>query len=231
MFDRDFSTPDAQAKTERPLAVIFDLDGTLLDTEPLYTLSAQRVAARFGKSFDWTLKSQTMGGDAEFGAELVVRTLGLPISPAEYLSERYAILRQLFLETSAMPGAESCVRALQSAGVPVAIGTSSYAELCDLKWTNFPWISSIGVKVCGDDPEVKARKPAPDIFLLAARRLGVAPERCVVFEDSPAGVTAAKRAGMRVVVIKARELDAALVAHADRVLNHFDELDYALLGL
>jgi pseudouridine 5'-phosphatase len=215
----------------RPAAVIFDLDGTLLDTEPMYTRSTQTIVERFGKRFDWDLKRQTMGGDAEFGARLVVETLGLPISPEAYLTERYAILKQLFKSAPAMPGAEACVSRLRAAGVPVAIGTSSFAELCDLKWSQHPWISGIPVRVCGDDPEVTARKPAPDIFLLAAQRLGVNPEDCIVFEDSPAGVNAAQRAGMRVVALRAPQLDKQYVAHANSVIDHYDELDWRLLGL
>jgi pseudouridine-5'-monophosphatase len=172
-----------------------------------------------------------MGGDAEFGARLVVETLGLPISPEAYLTERYGILRQMFTEAPAMPGAEACVSRLQSAGIPMAIGTSSFIELCLIKWAKHPWISDIPVRVCGDDPEVTARKPEPDIFLLAARRLGVNPKDCLVFEDSPAGVTAAQRAGMRVVALRAPQLDAQYISHANAVMNHYDELDWALLGL
>jgi pseudouridine 5'-phosphatase len=222
---------DSARADRRPRAVIFDLDGTLLDTEPLYTQSTQTIAARYGKQFDWELKRQTMGGDAEFGARLVVEQLGLPLSPQSYLVERYAILKGLFLQAPAMPGAEACVARLRQHGVSVAIGTSSFAELCAIKWAHHPWLSTIPIRVCGDDPEVTARKPAPDIFLIAARRLGIAPRDCVVFEDSPAGVAAARAAGMRVIALKAPQLDARYVADADAVINHFDELDWAMLDL
>jgi pseudouridine 5'-phosphatase len=222
---------DRSREARRPLAVIFDLDGTLLDTEPLYTQSTQDIAARYGKRFDWELKRLTMGGDAEFGARLVVERLGLPLSPESYLQQRYAILKRLFVQAPAMPGAEECVARLHQHGVAVAIGTSSFSELCDIKWAHHPWLSTIPVRVCGDDPEVTARKPAPDIFLIAARRLGIAPQECVVFEDSPAGVAAARAAGMRVIALRAPQLDARYVADADAIINHFDELDWALLGL
>lgn len=211
-------------------AAIFDLDGTLLDTEPLYTRATQTIAERYGKRFDWELKRRTMGGDAEFGARLITQALDLPLTPQEYLTERVALLKQLFVSVPAMPGAEAWVNALLQAKMPVAIGTSSFAELCAIKWSVHAWVEAIAVKVCGDDPQVRARKPAPDIFVVAAERLGVAPQECVVFEDSPAGVQAARQAGMRVVAIRAPQLDARHLEGADLIVDGYHQLDMDLFA-
>jgi pseudouridine 5'-phosphatase len=180
---------------------IFDLDGTLLDTEPLYTRAAQAVVERFGKVFDWELKRQVMGGGPLAGAAVVVERLGLPISAETYLAEREAILVELFAATQPLAGAHAVVDALHARGIPLAIGTSSSKRLCDLKLSKHSFARRFGVVVCSDDPGVKNAKPAPDIFLCAAARLGAAPERCIVFEDTPKGVQAALAAGMQAVAV------------------------------
>lgn len=207
----------------RPAAAILDLDGTLLDTEPLYTQATQQIAARFGKTFDWELKSRTLGGDAHFGAELVIGELSLPLSVDQYLKQREVLLTRLFGAAPAISGAEQLVTSLQARGIACAVGTSSLRHLCDIKVPPHPWVGALPVFVCGDDPEVTARKPSPDIFLVAAKRLGVSPADCVVFEDSPAGVQAAISAGMRVIVRKVPELSAESVADADLVLEHYSD--------
>jgi pseudouridine-5'-monophosphatase len=214
-----------------PKAAIFDLDGVLLDTEPLYTEATQAIVARYGKTFDWELKRRTMGGDAHLGAKLVIEALGLPLTIEEYLGERVRRLRELFVTVPAMPGAEQWIETLSSLGLEIAVGTSSVRELCDIKWARHPWLAELPFKVCGNDPAVRHRKPEPDIFLAAAALLGMKVEDCVVFEDSPAGVEAARRAGMQVIAIKAPQLDPIHLAHADIIVNGYAELSPSTLLL
>lgn len=213
-----------------PRAAIFDLDGVLLDTEPLYTQATRHIAARFGKNFDWELKRQTMGGNARNGARLVIDTLALPLDVDQYLSERFALLLELFRATTPIPGAPAWIEVLRQLGLPIAVGTSSERRLCDVKWASHSWLRDLDPKVCGDDPEVRHTKPEPDIFLVAAAKLGVDPAECVVFEDSPAGVTAARAAGMQVIVIKAAELDAHHVSAADLIVDGYHQLSPQQLG-
>ncbi len=211
-----------------PKAAIFDLDGVLLDTEPLYSDAAQAVVSRYGKNFDVSLKRQIMGGDALKGAQLVVETLQIPLTPEQYLKERGAILERLFANVPAIDGVEAWVATLRAAGMPFAVGTSSVRALGEVKWARHPWLQQIEPKVCGD--EVERRKPAPDIFLAAASKLGVAPEDCVVFEDSPSGVTAARNAAMQVIALRAPEIDREHLAHADLVVDAYSELNLTVLG-
>ncbi|MEY3758336.1 MAG: hypothetical protein RLZZ263_1490, partial [Cyanobacteriota bacterium] len=89
---------------------------------------------------------------------------------------------------------------------PMALATSSSKEAVALKAGPHPWLAAINVRVHGDDPELKAGKPAPDVFLLAAQRLGVDPQRCWAFEDSPAGAQAALGAGCEVWVVPPGDL-------------------------
>jgi pseudouridine-5'-monophosphatase len=181
--------------------VLFDLDGVLLDTERLYTQATQAVVGRFGKTFTWEIKREAMGRDAVLSAGIVLRRLGVPLSAEEFLAERNPLLEGLFPSCQAMAGAEGFVRSLAELGVPMAVATSSDRRLYEMKVRSHGWFDRFAAVVCGDDPRVAAKKPAPDIFLVAARELGVEPSRCLVFEDSLAGVEAALAAGMRVVAV------------------------------
>jgi pseudouridine-5'-monophosphatase len=218
-------------RTPSPAAAIFDLDGTLLDTEPFYTQAAQAVVERFGKVFDWELKREVMGGGPLAGAAIVVERLGLPISAEQYLAEREAILLTLFAASRPLAGVEALVEALHGRGLPLAIGTSSSRKLCALKLSAQSFARRFDVIVCSDDPEVRNAKPAPDIFLAAAARLGAAPQRCLVFEDTPKGVQAALAAGMRVVAVPDARMPREDFAGALRVYGSLAEVELADLGL
>jgi pseudouridine 5'-phosphatase len=185
----------------RSTHVLFDLDGVLLDTERLYTEATQVIVGRFGKTFTWETKRGAMGRDARVSAQMVLDGLGVPLTPDEFLAERGPILEALVARSQPREGAEAFVRTLHGAGVPIAVATSSDRDLYELKVRPHAWFSLFDAVVCGNDPGVFAKKPAPDIFLVAARKLGAEPEGCLVFEDSLAGVEAALAAGMRVVAI------------------------------
>ncbi|MFZ5892445.1 MAG: HAD-IA family hydrolase [Myxococcota bacterium] len=211
-------------------AVLFDLDGVLLDTEPLYTVGIQEVVAEFGHIYDWSLKRDMMGRSDQEGADLVVSRLKLPITAAEYMARREPIMERLLATSPIMTGARELVEELAALGVPLALATSSRTRLYEIKAKPHAWLGAFRHIVCGDDPEVKALKPAPDIFLVAAARLGVAPELCAVVEDSPAGVLAAQNAGMQVAALPDPELDSDIIRGANLVARSHQEIRAALLA-
>jgi pseudouridine 5'-phosphatase len=214
-----------------PTHVIFDLDGTLVDTEPLYTLAAERILARFGRIFDFGIKRQIMGGGPLVGARFVVEHLGIPLTPEEYLSEREALVREASKTARAMPGATQLIEALHARGIPLAIGTSSSRELCEVKLAAQVFGSRFHTIACSDDPGVLEAKPAPDIFLTAARGLGASPERCLVFEDTPKGVAAARAAGMDVIAVVDALMRQEDYSGALRVVGSLEEITLADLRL
>jgi pseudouridine-5'-monophosphatase len=122
------------------------------------------------------------------------------------------------------------VSSLLERNIPLAIATSSTRENLSWKLPQHVFLAPIRVVVPGDDPELHAAKPAPDIFLLAASRLGVRPEDAVVFEDSPAGVQAARAAGMQVVARVEPELDPEHFRGATLQVRSLAEISAADLG-
>jgi len=200
-----------------PRAVIFDLDGVLLDTEGLYTEATSRVVARFGKTYPFELKVKMMGRSAIESARLLLAQLEIPLAVDAYLEERAQILKPLFAQSKPMPGAESVVRWLHMQKIPMAVATSSSRSLFRVKTSHHNWFELFNIVVCGDDPRLKQPKPAPDIFLLAAQELGIRPMECIAIEDSPAGAEAAARAEMLVIVVPDPRVDRSLLPFDSRI--------------
>ena len=153
----------------------------------------------------------------------------MPITPEEFIERREPHLRRLFPNVAPLPGVVKLVEALAARAVPMAVATSSPRELVELKSRHHDWFDAFDVVVCGDDPRLKRAKPAPDIFLLAAADLGAEPERCLVFEDAPAGVEAALAAGMRVVAIPMPIMNRDEYEGA-HIIDRYDQLDLSPLS-
>ena len=211
--------------------IIYDNDGLLLDTEPFYTKAHQLLAARYGKVFDWTVKSRMIGLPAEDSAHVVIQALQLPLSVTEYLAARTHLLEQMFPQAEAMPGAMRLSLHLHHAGIPQAVATSSDRFYFDLKITRHKdWFKIFQCVVLGDDPEIRRGKPAPDIFLLAATRLQAMPAHCLVFEDSPAGVESARAAGMLVIAVPDPHMEDSAYPHAHQIIRNLNDFDLARWG-
>jgi pseudouridine-5'-monophosphatase len=212
--------------------VIFDNDGLLLDTEPFYTEAHQILAARYGKVFDWSVKSKMIGLRAEDSAKVLLSALQLPLSVEEYLETRSHILKRLFPKAEPLPGAVRLTRHLHQNEIPQAVATSSDRHNFDLKITRHrEWFDIFHCVITGDDPEIKRGKPSPDIFLLAAQRLQAPPAHCLVLEDSPAGIEAARAAGMHVVAVPDSHMDDRAYRGADQIIRSLKELDLPRWGL
>ncbi|KAI9026873.1 HAD-like domain-containing protein [Hyaloraphidium curvatum] len=219
--------------------VLFDMDGLLLDTERIYTEVTQSILFRFGKEYTFELKTKLMGLPSMAAAQILVEETGVPMTAQEYLDERNAKQLLAFRESKKMPGAHRLVEHLAAKGVPIAVASSSHRDMYNVKAANNSDLFELfGEHITlGNDPEIKGRgKPEPDIYLLAARRLGVPPgdeHRCLVFEDAPAGVKAGLAAGMRVVWVPDRrmELDPELLGPEVEVMYSLEEFRPERYGL
>ena len=208
------------------------MDGLLLDTEVFYTKVTQAIVGRFGKTFDWSLKSNMIGRPAIDSARYLVEQLDLPISAEQYLSERNDMLKKEFANCEAMPGAENLVRHLKQYQIPIALASSSSFELYEIKTNKHrQWFDLFDAVITGDNPAIEHGKPAPDIFLLAANQIGASPASTLVFEDAPSGLQAAKAAGMQVVVVPNPQMDHSRFREADLIISSLNEFDTSAFGL
>jgi beta-phosphoglucomutase-like phosphatase (HAD superfamily) len=150
---------------------------------------------------------------------VIIDLLSLPLTVEDYLAQKDAIIYDLYPSACPMPGAMQLTQHFHQAQLPQAIASSSSQRPFQYKTLRYQdWLQRFDLIVLGDDPAIANGKPAPDIFLLAADRLGAVPEHCLVFEDSLAGLFSAKQAGMAV-------MDKGLFQAADQVLNSLIEFN------
>ncbi|MEL6788398.1 MAG: HAD-IA family hydrolase [Cyanobacteria bacterium J06607_15] len=204
--------------------VIYDMDGLLLDTESLHERVNSQVAQRYGKTFTTEAKIAIAGRPTLDSARILVDFLQLPLSAEEYLVERNKLLYPLYGSAKVLPGTVELIQHLASHNIPQAIASSSSQHHFAMKTANHQqWLKLLKQKTLGDDPEIAQGKPAPDIFLLAAKRFNANPEQCLVFEDSVAGMKAAIAAEMSVVVIPDPVFERQLFKGANQILDSMAE--------
>jgi pseudouridine-5'-monophosphatase len=180
--------------------VIYDLDGTLLDTEPMFVEATNAIFARFGRTLPPEVRALMIGRPGRIAVPMMLERTGLPITAEAFIEERKATLFEQFPLARPMPGALELTAHLARHGVRQAVATSSSRAALARKVLGHPeWFASFDAVVNAED--VANGKPAPDIFLEAARRIGASPESCLVFEDAPAGIEAALAAGMHVIAV------------------------------
>lgn len=203
-------------------AILFDLDGVLLDTEPLYTKATRIVLGDRSQDFTWEIKRDLMGRTALESAKVLVLRLGLELSPTEFVEQKTHILQGFFPDCCPRPGAQAFVEYCRKNHMRLAVATSSERADYECKVQRHDWFSVFETIVCSSDPDVAHPKPAPDIFLAAARRLDVPIEHCAIFEDSVAGIKAATSSGAKIVIALPDErMDPKELARADWVLSSF----------
>jgi len=219
-------------------ALLADMDGTLLDSEPLYYESYRVAVEAHGVAYSRDFhKEHLLGRPEAAGAAALLARLPLPVGVAELLAARDAALD--FSRVAPCAGAAAAVAALRAALPPgrLAIATSSKEWLVAAKRASpaaDALIARFDAVVCSDSPAMvgKPGKPAPDIFLAAAAALGVPPADCVVFEDSVAGVAAGVAAGCFVVAIPdGLPAGAAEAAGAHLVLRSLEDFKLEMVGL
>jgi HAD superfamily hydrolase (TIGR01509 family) len=198
-------------------ALLFDMDGLIVDSEPLW-FEVEREFAR-ARGGEWTeaLGMQCIGQGLASTLRVMHASFGFPVDVPRDTSVIVELFVARVTELTLKAGFEDLLAEARSRGVPRALASSSARRLVDATLARFALRERFDAVVTGDC--VAHPKPAPDIFLEAARRLGVPPAECVVLEDSLAGVRAAHAAGMRVIAVPERAAPGEMTALADAVVG------------
>lgn len=179
-------------------AVLFDMDGTLVDSERLWDVALRELAREYGGTLSEAARIAMVGGDAATSMRILHADIGQPwreLGPSqEWIARRMAELFQTGLVWR--PGALGLLEAVRAADLPTALVTSTARPLVEVALETLGR-ENFDVVVAGD--EVKSPKPDPEPYRMAARLLGVPIERCVAIEDSPAGVASALASGAAVL--------------------------------
>lgn len=183
-----------------PVAVFWDMDGTLVDTEPLWGQATYELSELLGRRLTPELRERTVGGSFANTLRIAAQWAGHSLVDGDEQRFRqwmYARVAELFAEGIELtPGVEGVLASLARRGTPMLVTTNTERELAD------PCIDAVGCEYFTDSitgDEVANPKPAPEMYLEAARRVGAHPSKCLVFEDSWAGMSAAAAAGCRVL--------------------------------
>jgi beta-phosphoglucomutase family hydrolase len=209
-------------------AFIFDMDGTMIDSMPWHARSWVEFVARHGLKLDVTdILARTTG---RTGTECMRELFERELSDAEcqaLVHEKEEIYRAMFSDNfTEVAGFSAFAKAAVARGLKVAVGTAGDKHNIEFAMSRLK-MDPLPLAIVGGD-EGFAGKPTPEIFLEAARRIGVAPERCIVFEDAPFGIEAARRGGMRAVAVCSTHTAAELAGpHVIAAVRDYDELAHS----
>lgn len=188
-------------------AVVFDMDGVLVDSEPVWERVRRRLVADRGGSWPPDAQDRMMGMSTAEWSVYMAADFGVGLSPGQVAEQVIAAMAQEYREhLPLLPGAVDAVRLL-GAGWPLAVASSSPRSLIDTVLATARLEGSFAATVSSE--EVMRGKPAPDVYLAAAARLGITPTACAAIEDSSNGLRSAAAAGMTVIAVPRPEYPPA----------------------
>jgi HAD superfamily hydrolase (TIGR01509 family) len=211
-------------------AVVFDLDGVILDSEQVWDAAREALARERGGRWHGNAQRDMMGMSSVEWSRYMHDVIGLPESPEEINDEVVRRLEAIYREELPLiPDAPEAVERL-AAEWPLGLASSSNRAIIDLALEQSGLARFFRATVSSE--EVEHGKPAPEVYLEAARRLGVSPERCTAVEDSENGIRSAKEAGMRVVAIPNARYPPGkeALAKADVVVERIADLDITVIA-
>lgn len=214
-------------------AIIFDCDGTLLDTESVYAKTFHQYT---GLELTLEDKIKTCGTNSHSCGVYLCKTYNFDRDPDEFMDGLNALLRDNCKEANLLPGAEKIIKEVISKNIPCSIATGSIRKNFEAKINkNKALFDLIKHTTCGD--EVANGKPDPEVFLKSMEKMGIKdPADVLVIEDSGAGVRGANNAGMQVVMIPDKDLPLETTlknydAKPTMILKSLEELDLSVFGL
>ncbi len=216
-------------------AVILDLDGLMVDTEPLHQRAFNTLLKRHGVDYQFETEEYGrcfVGIPVIYNADYLIKRFNLRGTSQAIIAEREGIYEELITDSrnlTAMPGVFQLLDDLRARGLPLAVASGSPRNQVLMILRGLGIIERFRAVVAGDD--VAKTKPAPDVYLRAAEKIGIAPTHCVALEDSATGVTAAKAAGLRAIAVPNQYTAHQDLSHADaRIPSLQVALEYVLDG-
>jgi len=205
-------------------AIIFDMDGVLIDSEPVHLIAYQEILGRFDITYSAEENAQYLGRkDSEIALELIDK-YDLPLQPDDLVRHKEESFARLIEQNSLpRPGVVDTLKRARQLGLKTGVASSATLASIKLIVNCLALHDYFHTLTSGD--EVACGKPAPDVYLLAARRLSVQPHECLVIEDTEAGVMAAKSAGMTCIAIPCEATLHQEHELADLKLQSLSELD------
>ena len=185
-----------------PKAFLFDLDGVLIDSEPLHAQAWKETAAFFDLSVTKSQLNLLKGRRRIDCANELIKLIPTEVRVGKLLNVHKPISRKLMLTAKAMQGGESLIKRCYENNIPMGLVTSSSSESFQIKTSHHQWMNLFSVTVLGDDKLLANGKPAPDPYILAAEKLNIKPQECWAVEDSISGVSSALEAGCFVFFLK-----------------------------
>ena len=209
-------------------AVIFDMDGVMIDSEPLWEKTERIMLGRKGIEYNPTYRDKIVGLNQNDSGKLLRETFNLPETVEEIIAGRVGILLGLYeRELGLVPGLLPLLKELGESGLLLALASSSPIEAINFVLHTFSLGEFFTVVVSGDT--IPLGKPHPDIYLHTANNLGIEPSECVVIEDSINGVKSAKRAGMICLAVPDKRLSLKEFQIADLIVDSLNEVSLEVI--
>jgi HAD superfamily hydrolase (TIGR01509 family) len=209
-------------------AVIFDLDGVIWDGEPLYHEAFNVVLSPYGHCVTQSDYSHIIGLSVEAAWDWVLERFSLNQSPAVfYRMYNDAVLELMKQPREPLPGVSELLARLKARSISVGLASASLRQWVDVTLGGLGLNGAFAATVTAS--EVEHSKPAPDLYLTAAKQLGVPPAACLAFEDTPSGIASAQRAGMFAVQVRASSTALPPLSEADMVIDKYADFDLSVL--
>jgi len=220
---KDFAAPQSSETWSQSYAVIFDMDGVLVDSEPLTIRAYLQAAAEFGFAMDEREFIQHFVIEGTLIKSFFEEHAGGEADWEDFFQRKTEIYRELVRdELKLMPGAIALLQGLKVQNIPRALATSAARVSVELVLARFDLAPYFGATVTFED--VTHHKPDPQVFLKAAALLQTPPDRCIVIEDAPKGIAAAKAAGMKCVAVPTPLSRSSDLSAADLLVESLEHL-------
>jgi beta-phosphoglucomutase len=204
-------------------AIIFDMDGTLVDSEPMHLRAYEQLAERFGGTYTESDNREFLGRKDSDVCRALVARLNINLTPDQVVTLKEQLMVELLSDATPRPGVLDVLEKAHELAIPMAVASSATMQTIELVVDILKIRHYFKNLTSGD--EVAHGKPAPDIFLLASQRLNVKPEDCLAIEDTFNGIKAAKAAGMVCLAIPCEATRHQDHSQADVQMTSLEQLD------